>query len=58
MLGGVCVCMCMSEDNFWESFFPSLNLGSRDQMQVVRCGGKCLFLLSYLDVPRFPHLDI
>jgi len=36
-----CDLLCMSEDN--DSLFFPYRIGSGDQTEVVRCGGRCLF---------------
>ena len=40
-----------SEENLQKSFSPSIYVGSEDQTQVIRLGGRCLYLLSHLTVP-------
>ena len=41
--------MWKSKDNFWVAFHPE---GPRDRTQVLRLGGKHLYGLSPLSVPK------
>lgn len=49
----MCHDVCTSEGNLWEAVPPSIMcMRSGDQNQVVRPGGKSLYLVSHLSGPQ------
>lgn len=48
---------CSQKDNFAEFGLSFHHVGPTDQTLIARCGGKCLYLLSYLTGPHLPFLD-
>lgn len=52
-LGGTCVCHSAHGDVKGQltGAKSPYNMGLVDQIQVLRPGGKCLYLLSHLDIP-------
>lgn len=41
----------ISEENLQKSFSPSTYVVSEDHTQVIRFGGRCLYLLSHFTIP-------
>lgn len=51
-------CRCPEEDKLWErSVVLSFTVGSRNQVQVVRCGSRCLLPTEPAALSGYALLD-